>query len=150
MTNYRVLLVEDDGVTRKILSRQLNLEGFELIACASAEEALQQKVEYPDIRILITDWQLPGMSGLELCREFRQFSELHYVLLMTSSREEHSKVTALESGADAFLSKPTTPGDLHAHLRIAARLLDQQAALNRRLADGEAGGSMMVAAGSSR
>lgn len=135
MTNYRVLLVEDDGVTRKILSRQLNLEGFELIACASAEEALLQKAEHPDIRILITDWQLPGMSGLELCQEFRQFSELHYVLLMTSSREEHSKVTALESGADAFLSKPTTPGDLHAHLRIAARLLDQQAALNRRLAD---------------
>jgi sigma-B regulation protein RsbU (phosphoserine phosphatase) len=128
-----VLVVEDDIVALKVLCRQVEDAGFQAVPAQSAEEGLQGKGE---TRIVITDWELPGMSGVELCQRLRQPQEpLHYLLLLTASQEHYNRATALESGADGFLAKPTTAADIRAHLLLACRILDQESALQKRLED---------------
>jgi sigma-B regulation protein RsbU (phosphoserine phosphatase) len=129
----KVLLVEDDKVARKVMLRQLSGPDFEILDCESAEEALCLKETYPDIQILITDWELPGLSGIELCERFRSEKEYHYLLLLTGSAQQHNRSLALQSGADSFLTKPATTADLQAHLKIADRIIHLQTDLQEQL-----------------
>jgi phosphoserine phosphatase RsbU/P len=131
----RVLLVEDDKVARKVMLRQLANSDFQILDCESAEEALCLKEQYPDIQILITDWELPGLSGIELCEKFRLEKEYHYLLLLTGSAQQHNRSLALQSGADSFLTKPATTADLQAHLKIADRIIHLQTDLQEQLTE---------------
>jgi diguanylate cyclase (GGDEF)-like protein len=123
-----VLLAEDDPMFRKILQRWLETWGYQVIVAEDGEKAwsiLQQ--EHPP-ELLILDWVMPGLDGTELCRRIRsrQQTSYQYILLVTAKDDGRDVVTALEAGADDYLTKPFDRSELRARLRVGSRILTLQ------------------------
>jgi DNA-binding response OmpR family regulator len=118
----KILVAEDDPVSRRVLEAVLSRMGHE---CESAEdgiaawECFQRAV--PDV--LITDWMMPGMAGPDLCRQVREtYGDDCYVMILTALSGDRDIKTAMEAGADDFLSKPLDRNQLAMRLAIAERL----------------------------
>ncbi len=118
----KVLVVDDDSTTRLFLAETLSSWGYEVIPASSAIEALACVQADPGIRLMITDWMMPDMDGLELCRMVRQYSRYIYVVIQTVRNEKTDMLEALEAGADAFLPKSYNLSELRAQLKVAERL----------------------------
>ncbi len=117
-----ILLVEDEAAQREILTYNLQSEGYDVRAATDGEEALVLVAEQvPDLILL--DWMLPHVSGLEVCRRLRQRPETRAVpILMLSARsEEVDRVRGLETGADDYMVKPYSVTELMARLRAHLR-----------------------------
>ena len=103
----RILLAEDDPVTRKLMTRLLNQAGYEVDAVADGTAALRKMTDhyYP---MLVTDWEMPGMDGIELCKAVRSLALDGYVytLLLTGRDARPHVIAGLEAGADDYLVKP--------------------------------------------
>ena len=127
----RVVLVDDDPAMLRIVSKWLERSGYRVEPVGDGQEALAAlERECPDF--LITDWEMPGLDGLELCRRVRQIELPHYVyiLFLTVKAERAEKIAGLEVGADDFLRKPIDQGELLARLRAGSRVLDLERRLN--------------------
>jgi two-component system cell cycle response regulator len=126
----RVLIAEDSVVARKLLERNLQQMGYEVVAAEDGAKAWEAYQHAPT-PIVITDWEMPHMNGIELCRAIRQHPSEHYTYLMmlTARGQKEDKLQALEAGADAFLSKPLDIAELRANLRVAERILKAEADL---------------------
>jgi sigma-B regulation protein RsbU (phosphoserine phosphatase) len=123
----RVLVVDDSKMQRRILSAQLARSGYDVIEAGSAEEALGIcRACEPDI--VLSDWVMPGMSGLDFCRAFRQMDRAGYgyFVLLTSKTEKNEVTEGLQSGADDFLSKPVNGDELRARLSAGERILHME------------------------
>jgi len=120
----RVLAVEDDPDALDLLEHALMHFGYEVTRARDGFEAMEllRHDQYP---IIISDWQMPGYSGLELCRQVRErmSSNYSYIILLTSRSGPNDLVEALDAGADEYLSKPFNPNELHMRLRVAERIL---------------------------
>ena len=132
----RILLIEDDMITRRLLERMLVKRGHEPTACASAElglEALQSEF-FP---VLMVDIQLPGMSGLDFCRNVRARSDgdRYFILVGTGNNRPEDLREILDAGADDYIAKPYQPDLLDVRLTIAERQIVQIAA--RKELEGE-------------
>lgn len=124
----RVLVAEDDAVFRRVLERQLKNWGYEAIVVQDGTEAWE-KLQQPNTpELLILDWMMPGIDGLELCRRIRQKENdrYQYVLLLTGKDEKEDVIEGLNSGADDYLTKPFDIGELRARLRTGKRILALQ------------------------
>ena len=120
----RILVVDDSRMQRRILAAQLARSGYEVIEAACAEEAIDLcRTHDPDI--VLSDWMMPGMSGVEFCRIFREMSRASYgyFVLLTSKSEKGEVALGLESGADDFLSKPVNGDELRARIAAGERIL---------------------------
>lgn len=129
----RILIVDDSRLQRRILKKSLSKWGFDVIEAASGEEALAEcNKQIPDL--IISDWIMPGMSGLEFCKAFREISadEFAYFILLTSKSGKAEVAHGLDSGADDFLSKPVDPEELRARISSATRLLKMQKELSAK------------------
>jgi diguanylate cyclase (GGDEF)-like protein len=119
-----ILLAEDDPVTRMLLTRFLKKAGYEVDAVADGAAAFEKMIQryYP---ILITDWEMPGMDGVELCKTLRnlQLDGYVYVLLLTARDAKEHMVAGLEAGADDYLIKPIYEPELLARLNTGRRIL---------------------------
>lgn len=122
MSSFNILIVEDEDAIRGMLMMVLEQSGFMPIAAADAEEA--QKIldnDLPDLILL--DWMLPGISGVEWARRLKK--EPMYrdipIILLTARGEEEDKVRGLEIGADDYISKPFSPKELVARIRAVLR-----------------------------
>ncbi len=118
----KVLLVEDEPAQREVLSYNLKSEGFDVVTAADGEEAmLLVDEETPDIIVL--DWMLPGISGIEICRRIKSKSQTRSIpILMLSARsEEVDRVRGLETGADDYVVKPYSVLELMARVRSQLR-----------------------------
>ncbi len=126
----KVLVVDDSKAQRKVLSLQLNRWGFEVTEAASGEEAMAL-VAAQDFGLVLSDWMMPGMSGLDFCKEFRALPRegYSYFILLTSKSEKTEIADGLENGADDFLSKPVNFDELRARLRAGQRILSMQSEL---------------------
>lgn len=132
-----VLLVDDSAAQRRVVSRMLERWGYSVVEAESAASALEIAASRT-IHIVISDWIMPGMSGVDFCRAFRalQRTSYGYFLLLTSKSGKEDVATGLEAGADDFLTKPVNSGELHARIRAGERLIETQEELqvqNRRL-----------------
>ena len=128
-----VLLVEDEPAQRDILTYNLEADGFEVAAAENGEEALLLVDEVsPDIIVL--DWMLPNVSGIEVCRQLKSRSDTRGVpIIMLSARsEEVDRVRGLETGADDYVVKPYSVAELMARVRAQLRRT-RPAAMGARL-----------------
>ena len=131
----KILLVEDDSVTRHVMQAQLRRWGHEVVAVADGPAGLAAMEEADSPRLAILDWMLPGMDGLELCRRIRGLPEKPYVyiVMLTSKNREEEIVAAFQAGADDFLSKPAHPGEMRARVEAGIRLVGLQMTLSERV-----------------
>ncbi len=118
----RILVVEDEPAVRRMLIYNLRASGYETVAAADAEEALTLIEEVPP-DLLILDWMLPGLSGLELCRRIRSRRRTARipVVMLTARVEENDRLRGLDTGADDYVTKPFSPAELMARIRAVLR-----------------------------
>lgn len=121
-TDPVVLIVEDEPAQMEVLSYNLGSEGFRLVQAADGEEALLLTEELqPDLIVL--DWMLPNLSGIEVCRRLRARAETKRIpiIMLTARGEETDRVRGLETGADDYIVKPYSVGELVARVRAMLR-----------------------------
>lgn len=118
-TAQRVLVVDDENAIRRYLRAALSAQGFDIYEAANGQEAINAVVSnHPDLIIL--DLGLPDFDGIEVTRRLREWSQTPIIIL--SVREaEHDKIAALDAGADDYLTKPFSTGELMARMRVALR-----------------------------
>jgi len=129
MTKPLVLIVEDEAPLVTLLRYNLEKEGFEVCSAGDGEEALVQIAERkPDI--LLLDWMLPHVSGIEVCRQIRRAPQTRAlpVIMLTARGEELDRVRGLNSGADDYITKPFSLRELTARLRAVIRRAQPNAA----------------------
>lgn len=127
-----VLLVEDEGAQREVLHYNLAAEGFQVVEAVNGDEALLMvEEETPDLILL--DWMLPNVSGIEVCRRIKARPETRQIpIIMLSARsEELDRVRGLETGADDYVVKPYSVAELMARLRTQLRRVRPAAAGER-------------------
>ncbi|MEM7515503.1 MAG: diguanylate cyclase, partial [Planctomycetota bacterium] len=127
-----VMLVDDDERILRLLSHLLERDGFRVAVARSGEEAMRLNCELSP-HILITDWMMPGLSGIELCREVkrREKSKDTYVIILTAREEEERVVESFDAGADDYVSKPFKPLVLLSRVRAGYRVLQLQKQVDR-------------------
>ncbi len=117
--NLRVLIVDDEHSIRRFVRASLSAHGYTVYEAASGEEALQTLVNVrPDLVIL--DLGLPGIDGIEVTKRLREWSATP-VIILSVRNDEAEKIRALDTGADDYLTKPFSVGELMARLRVALR-----------------------------
>ena len=118
----RILVVEDDGAINLLLRYNLEAEGFAVDVVESGEEAEIAVSEAPP-DLLVLDWMLPGLSGIELCRRLRAGRKTRAlpILMLTARGEEGDRIRGLTTGADDYVTKPFSPAELTARIKALLR-----------------------------
>ena len=122
----KILIAEDDPVSRKILQATLMSEGHEVICTSDGAEAWERFDRDP-VRVIVSDWMMPGIDGLEFCERVRARpkTEYPYFILLTANHTSRENLRlAMAAGIDDFLSKPLDREAIFMRLRVAARILD--------------------------
>jgi phosphoserine phosphatase RsbU/P len=122
----KILIAEDDPVSLRILQAALESDGHEVMTSESGTEAWEKLAATP-ARVIVSDWMMPGMDGLELCRRVRGRAKAEYVyfILLTANHTSRDNLrAAMEAGIDDFLTKPLDREAIYMRLRVAARILD--------------------------
>lgn len=119
----RVLVVDDSRVQRRILSSSLKRWGYEVLEADSGQAALEICQDEP-LDLILSDWMMPGMDGLEFCKQFRKLKRdsYGYFILLTSKSEKDEVAHGLDVGADDFLTKPVNASELRARIRAGERI----------------------------
>jgi len=120
--NTRILIVEDDPALSEMLVYNLTSAGFETTLTADGDEAIAAILdETPDLIIL--DWMLPNLSGIEICRQIRANYQTRHlpVIMLTAKGEDPDRVRGLNTGADDYMVKPYSPAELIARIRALLR-----------------------------
>ncbi len=116
----RVLVIEDEPRLRSVLIRGLEANGYLVDSAATAEDGMDQ-IAFTEYSVLVVDWRLPGMSGLDLVRQVRK-SKLDAAILMLTARDAPAdRINGLDAGADDYLVKPFDFGELLARVRALQR-----------------------------
>jgi putative two-component system response regulator len=121
----RVLVADDDAVSAEMLKNSLEQSGYEVTLARDGTEAFAC-LRSGNFHLVISDWEMPGISGLELCRQIRRrsWSSYIYFILLTSYSGVENAVAGLEAGADDFLTKPFHPDEIVVRLKTAERILN--------------------------
>jgi two-component system cell cycle response regulator len=127
----RVLIAEDDPVSRRVLETMLMRWGYETIVVCDGSQAWGALNVSDPPRLAILDWMMPGMSGVDVCQLIRQTprSEYLYIILLTARGRMEDIIEGMNAGADDYITKPFDSGELKVRLRAAKRILDLQAEL---------------------
>jgi two-component system phosphate regulon response regulator PhoB len=122
MTRGRILLVEDDSALAELLVYNFNREEFDVQQTGNGEEAMLLAQENPP-DLVILDWMIEGVSGIEVCRRLRRFAGTANVpiIMLTARGEEADRVRGLETGADDYITKPFSPRELIARVGAVLR-----------------------------
>jgi phosphoserine phosphatase RsbU/P len=136
----RILVAEDDAVTRRILAATLERFGWDVVTAEDGNaawrvfETLQGK-NAPELAVL--DWMMPGLEGVEICRRLRATPgfERVYVILLTSRGEKEDLAAGLAAGANDYIAKPFDPVELEARVRVGQRMVNLQSSLAARVAE---------------
>jgi sigma-B regulation protein RsbU (phosphoserine phosphatase) len=131
----RVLIAEDDVVSRRVLESFLAKWGYEVLSAGGGIEAWEilQRDDSPHLALL--DWMMPGINGVELCRRIREADKPSpaHIILVTARGEKDDIVKGLQAGADDYVTKPFNHAELQARLKNGTRLIQLQLSLARRV-----------------
>jgi len=121
----KILIVEDDPVSRKILKKNLQNTGCELLTAENGIKAWDIISKDQDIRLVLTDWMMPGMSGLELCKKIREtnFPKYVYIILLTAKSQKEDIIEGLKIGADDYMTKPFEFDELQVRINTGIRFI---------------------------
>lgn len=131
----RILIAEDDAVSRRRLEATLQKWGYEVLAVEdglAAWEVLQSEMPPP---LAILDWMMPGMDGIEVCRKVRERSPSRplYIIVLTARGSREDVVAGLQAGGDDYVTKPFDREELHARVKVGLRVLQLQMNLAARV-----------------
>ena len=133
----KIVIAEDDAVSRLVLRKALEALNFEVIALADGVEAWDY-LRANEVQVVITDWMMPGLDGLDLCRRIRvrgARGPYVYVILLTARTSREDRLKALQAGADDLLTKPLDRAELFARLNVARRIINMEEQLRSRSAE---------------
>jgi len=121
----KILLADDDHVSRLLMQRMLQSNGYDVITAENGREALQQLSRNDSPRLALLDWMMPELDGLDVCREIRaaRNKSYTYILLLTARESPDDIVAGLKAGADDYLTKPCHLAELKARLHAGRRIL---------------------------
>jgi diguanylate cyclase (GGDEF)-like protein len=124
----RILVADDSGVSRHVICAFLRASGHEVISAKDGTEALEALRSDVGISLALVDWMMPGLDGIEVCRQLRAIPDrpYTYMISVTTRSEKQDIVCALEAGFDDFLTKPVQPAELNARLLVGSRIIDLQ------------------------
>ena len=127
----RILVAEDDLVTRRMLQAYLEKWGYEVVMVGDGQRAWQILQHENAPRLALLDWMMPERDGMSVCLEVRRLNIQPYIylILLTARRYQEDVVAGLEAGADEYLTKPFDPYELRARLRAGARIVELQDSL---------------------
>jgi len=131
----KILIAEDEAVSRRLLQASLTRWGYEVTVAhdgAEAWSALQSR-EAPSL--LILDWLMPGLDGIDICKGLRESEREQppYIILLTSKTDKGDIIRGLEAGADDYITKPFDSGELRARVQVGARMIHLQEKLARHV-----------------
>ncbi len=133
----RILVADDSPIFREVLQRMLESWGHDVTVARDGQEAwvLLQAEDAPSLAIL--DWLMPGLDGIELCRRIgRNLGRPVYTIILTAKSEPADLLTAMEAGADDYVTKPLNSAQLRLRLRAACRIMTAESAALATLAAG--------------
>ncbi|MEP6572204.1 MAG: response regulator [Gemmatimonadota bacterium] len=124
----KILIAEDDAVARRVLEASLTKLGHSVITAVDGAQAWEY-FQVQEVDVVITDWMMPNVDGIELCRRMRAHPRARYVwvVMLTALGGKTCYLEGMEAGADDFVTKPVDRPALEARLRVAARVLGLQA-----------------------
>jgi sigma-B regulation protein RsbU (phosphoserine phosphatase) len=133
----RILVAEDERITRMTLARQLQAWGHEVVATEDGQAGWEQFEGGPEFDIVITDWEMPRVSGVEFVRRIRRAARAAYtyVIILTSRSDKADVVNGIEAGADDFVSKPFDREELRVRLLAGERVVRLERALSQQNAE---------------
>jgi sigma-B regulation protein RsbU (phosphoserine phosphatase) len=133
----RILIAEDDAVSRRVLEATLEKAGYEVIVTRDGDEAWKALEGDDPPRLLVLDWMMPGLDGTEICARLRrrEDGQSFYILLLTAKTQKEEIVAGLRSGADDYIAKPFHHEELKARVQSGRRLVELQQGLADRIAE---------------
>lgn len=134
----RILVAEDDPVTRRILESTLGRLGWDVITAPDGIAAwrMLETLEGKNApELVLLDWMMPGLDGIEICRKLRSTPgfELIYIILLTSRTEKEDLAMGLTAGANDYITKPFHPAELESRVRVGQRMVKLQTSLAARV-----------------
>ena len=128
----KALIVEDDPIARLYIDASLKAQGLETIVTEDGEAALAAIASEP-VRLIVSDWMMPKVDGLELCRRVRSRGGdyIYFIMLTQMSASRENEDAAIDAGVDDFLLKPVNPRELKIRLHVARRILEYTAQIQR-------------------
>ena len=131
----KVLIADDDAVTRRLLETTLKSWGYEVCTATDGVEALRILEERLCPEMALLDWQMPGKDGPEVCRDIRARPQTLpvYIILLTSVGGRQNLIQGLQSGADDYVTKPFDRDELRARLEVGRRIVELQLSLAARV-----------------
>jgi phosphoserine phosphatase RsbU/P len=127
----KILIAEDNMTTRRILETILIKWNYEVISACDGNDAWEKLQEKDPPKLIILDWMMPGINGVEICRRLRRINhdEPMYIILLTARDEKNDIVEGLGAGADDYISKPFDTEELRARIDVGRRVVELQKAL---------------------
>lgn len=123
--DVKILVADDSPVYRKLVEQSLSQEHCTVLLAKSGQQAMDLFIEHQPA-LVITDWSMPDISGIELCQHIRRDHKAFYayVILLTGNTDKEEVIEGLAAGADDYLTKPFHPGELQARVRVGRRIVD--------------------------
>ena len=131
----KILIAEDDPVSRRLLEGALARWGYEVFVACDGTEAWSALEKSPPPALLILDWLMPGMDGVEVCRKARALANYQsaYIILLTGKNSKEDVIKGLDAGADDYITKPFDSGELRARVNVGLRVAQLQLNLAERV-----------------
>lgn len=124
----RILIAEDDAITRKLLEAHLKRWGHDLVVCEDGSQAWKELNKENSPKLVVLDWMMPGIDGPTLCRKIREMETkpYTYIILLTAKSSQGDVIAGLEAGSDDYITKPFDPQELRVRIRAATRIIQLQ------------------------
>jgi len=123
----KILVADDSPVFRDVLRRMLTSWGFDVVVACDGDQAWDCLRTGGAPQLLVLDWMMPGMDGIDLCRRIRGSDRSGvYIIMLTAKTDPADLLVAIESGADDYVTKPLKSAELRTRLRVARRILELQ------------------------
>jgi len=135
----KVLIAEDDAVSRRMLQVYLMQWGYQVVVATDGAEAWRVLDSGDSPKLAVLDWMMPIMDGVEICRKVREVPRVSptYLILLTARGSSEDVVQGLDAGADDYMTKPFSREELRARVRVGVRMVELQTSLADRIREAE-------------